>query len=175
VYHATRRALLLTNGDVINVDGVSPVTFSTATAGVNYFVEVKHRNHLGVMLATAKTLSLTPATADFTTEPLYVKPSSPALPNAPAKIVSGKQVLWTGDANSNKNIKYNGTANDKQVVLNAVGVATPNNIVGPAYRLEDVNMDGMTRYNGFNADRLNILNTVGVSTPNNVYYQHTIN
>jgi hypothetical protein len=175
VYHATRRALLLTNGDVVDVDGVSPVTFSTATAGVNYYVEVKHRNHLGVMLATAKTLSLTPATADFTTEPLYVKPSSPALPNAPAKIVSGKQVLWTGDANSNKNIKYNGTANDKQVVLNAVGVATPNNIVGPAYRLEDVNMDGMTRYNGFNADRLNILNTVGVSTPNNVYYQHTIN
>ncbi len=47
---ATRAALLQADGDVVDVDGVSPVAFPAITTG-NYHVAVRHRNHLGAMTA----------------------------------------------------------------------------------------------------------------------------
>lgn len=44
----TRAGLLLANGSVVDVDGVSPVAFTKAR-GANYHVAIRHRNHLGVM------------------------------------------------------------------------------------------------------------------------------
>jgi hypothetical protein len=173
---ATKRALLQRDGDVVSsVDGTSPIFFSLLPAG-NYYVTIKHRNHLGVMTATALPLNLASTTVDFTTlDPVYVHVAAPPITNAPRKIIGSVAVLWAGDANSNKNVKYNGLSNDKQEILNAVGVATPNTTVF-GYRIEDVNMDGMVRYNNFNNDRNYILsNTTGISTPNAVVSQHTPN
>lgn len=51
----TRAALLQRDGDVVDVDGVSPVSFPDAVPG-DYYVCVSHRNHLGVMTATAMSL-----------------------------------------------------------------------------------------------------------------------
>ncbi len=45
----SQSAYLLQDGSIVNLDGNSPVSF-TQPAG-NYFVEVKHRNHLSVMSA----------------------------------------------------------------------------------------------------------------------------
>jgi hypothetical protein len=45
---ATRSALLLKNGTVVDTDGKSPVKFLGVTPGA-YYVTVRHRNHLGVM------------------------------------------------------------------------------------------------------------------------------
>ena len=45
-----RAALLKANGEVVDVDGKSPVEFNLKSQG-NYFVAVKHRNHPGVMTA----------------------------------------------------------------------------------------------------------------------------
>jgi hypothetical protein len=173
---ATKRALLQRDGDVVSsVDGTSPILFSLLPPG-NYYVTIKHRNHLGVMTAAALPLNLTPTLVDFTTlAPVYEHIAAPPITNTPRKIVGSVAVLWAGDANSNKNVKYNGLANDKQVILNAVGVATPNTTVF-GYRIEDVNMDGIVRYNNFNNDRNYILsNTTGISTPNAVVSQHTPN
>ncbi len=47
---AKRSALLQRDGDVVDMDGQSPVKFSGINAGT-YHVVVKHRNHLGVMTA----------------------------------------------------------------------------------------------------------------------------
>ncbi len=47
---ATRSALLQRDGDIVDVDGTSPVTFECFKAA-NYHVAVRHRNHLGVMTA----------------------------------------------------------------------------------------------------------------------------
>ncbi|MFN3875587.1 MAG: hypothetical protein ACK4L7_06715, partial [Flavobacteriales bacterium] len=46
---ATRCALVQRDGDVVDVDGASPVTFRAA--GGSYHVAARHRNHLGVMTA----------------------------------------------------------------------------------------------------------------------------
>lgn len=47
---ATRSALLLRNGHVVDTDGTSAVRFSGMEAG-SYYVAIRHRNHLGVMSA----------------------------------------------------------------------------------------------------------------------------
>lgn len=43
-----RAALLQRDGDVVDVDGVSPLNYDTLPAG-DYHIAVKHRNHLGIM------------------------------------------------------------------------------------------------------------------------------
>ena len=95
--------------------------------------------------------------------------------NAPRRMIGAVAALWAADANTNKNVKYNGLSNDKQEVLNAVGVGTPNNVISSAYRPEDLNLDSKIKYNGFDNDRNVIANMVGVSTPNNIVNQHTPN
>jgi hypothetical protein len=173
---ATKRALLQRDGDVVSsVDGVSPLYFAMNAPG-NYYVSIKHRNHLGVMTAGVMSLGTASTMVDFTTlAPVYVHVATPPITNTPRKTLGSVSLLWSGDANTNKNVKYNGLTNDKEPILIAVGVATPNNTVY-GYRLEDVNMDGMVRYNNADNDKNFILNsTVGVSTPNIVISQHTPN
>jgi hypothetical protein len=43
----TRSALVQVDGDIVDIDGVSPVLFGSAPSG-NYIVTIKHRNHLRV-------------------------------------------------------------------------------------------------------------------------------
>jgi hypothetical protein len=63
---ATKSALLQADGDVVSVDGISPVTFSTVSCG-SYFVGVRHRNHLAARTLTPVTLNNTGTTiVDFT-------------------------------------------------------------------------------------------------------------
>lgn len=169
---ANKRALIQRDGDIVAEDGTSPVNFSTLSYGM-YYVTVKHRNHLGIM--TASPVALGPCNfgvVDLTSLPLWVKAGEL---NGPAKMMGSLQTMWAADANRNKNTKYNGLSNDKQEVLNAVGVATPNNVLSPVYRSEDANMDGKVKYNNTDNDRNVIANMVGTSTPNNIVNQHTPN
>ncbi len=169
---ATKNALLQRDGDVVSSsDGISPVTFPLLPPG-NYYVSIKHRNHLGVMTATPVSLTLGVHAVDFTTGPLYTINS--IVNNTPAITYGSLNLLWSGDPNYNKNVKYNGAVNDKDPILISVGSGTPNNTVY-GYRLEDLNMDGKVRYNNTDNDRNIILNNVGAGTPNKVLSQHTPN
>ncbi len=87
---ATRAALLLSDGRVTDVDGVSPVSFSEIAG--SYQVAIRHRNHLGVLANTVYQLSLVPTTVDYNLVGLYG--------TQPVGTMSGKRVLWMGDANS---------------------------------------------------------------------------
>ena len=51
---ASRAALLLSDSNIVDMDGVSPVRF-TMPSGM-YHVAVRHRNHLAVMTATPVSL-----------------------------------------------------------------------------------------------------------------------
>lgn len=171
---ASKRALLQRDGDIVsNVDGTSAVLFETVYSG-NYFVTVKHRNHLGIMSANAMNLQGCSTTSiDFTSSsPVYAMPS---ITTSPRKLNGTVYTLWSGDAANNKNVKYNGLANDKDKILTAVGVGTPNSTVNAVYRMEDVNLDGKIRYNNTENDRLPVINNIGVNNPNNILNQHTPN
>jgi hypothetical protein len=62
---ATRAAFIKGDGSIVDLDGVSPVAFTNLTAG-NYYVVVRHRNHLAIMSASAVALSASSGLYDFT-------------------------------------------------------------------------------------------------------------
>jgi hypothetical protein len=170
---ANKRALIQRDGDIVDVDGVSLPFISSIGQG-SYYVSLKHRNHLGVM--TMQTASLSACNSnqiDFSSQaPVY---SNPLILNAPRKSVDNMMALWAGDANRNKQVKYNGNNNDKDRILAAIGISMPNGTLAPVYRLEDLNMDAKVRYNNMDNDRVIILNNVGATTPNAILFQHTPN
>ena len=174
---ATRHALVQRDGDIVNsADGISSLYFPVIGAD-SYYVAVKHRNHLGVMTASAIPLTSSGGLIDFTTAAAVWQ--KPGVLNAPRKLVgSGIYALWSGDANANKNVKYNGVSNDKEPILFTVGIITPNNTVY-GYRKDDLNMDGKVKYANSDNDRAwllsTLLNSSAIATPNEVLYQHTPN
>ena len=62
---ATKSALLQKDGDIVDLDGSSDLKIPGFGAG-NYYVVVRHRNHLGLMAANALALSTNLTTIDFT-------------------------------------------------------------------------------------------------------------
>ena len=90
----TRSALLQANGAIVDVDGTSAVSFDQAPGG-NYYVAVRHRNHLGVMTGGAVSLNVGSATTiDFTVSGTSVYGSSPLKPMGGMKLA-----MYAGDAN----------------------------------------------------------------------------
>jgi hypothetical protein len=173
---ATQNALIQRDGDIVDVNG-NPLYFPCVCPG-NYFITVKHRNHLGVMTEMSLPLTSTTTSVDFTTAaPVWTKPG---VANAARETAGAFRLLWPGDTRTDKNVKYNGLNNDKEPIIYAVGIATPNNILEPVYRTEDANMDGRVKYNNADNDKNFILNKIiasnaPVSTPNDILSQHTPN
>ena len=62
----TRAAFIKSDGTIVDIDGTSPVTFTGLPAG-NYYMVVRHRNHLAIMTAAAIPLSSSSELYNFTT------------------------------------------------------------------------------------------------------------
>lgn len=155
----SRCGLLQRDGDIVGVDGVSALRFTSAIG--DWHVAVRHRNHLGAMSAMPVRITLAERTYDLSdgSVPLYGTEASAT--------VSGKQVLWCGEVLTDGGVKYVGSANDRDPILVRVGGSTPNNTL-PGYWPEDVDLDGVVRYVGADNDRDLLLLNVGSTTPNNV-------
>jgi hypothetical protein len=154
---ATRSALLLRNGNIVDVNGTSDVSFP-AMAADNYYVAVRHRNHLGVMTQNPVALSGTGSLIDF--------PAGAATNGGTVatKNVNGIRCLWAGDASAEGEIKYTGASNDRDPVLTRVGGSVPTATLN-GYFKEDTNLDGVVKYSGSANDRDIILLNVGGVTP----------
>lgn len=155
---ATASALLQRDGDIVGVDGTSPVAF-TAMPG-NYHVAVRHRNHMGCMTSGAVALSSTAATVDLRLA------STSAFGTNARKTVGSRQVLWSGNVVRDARLSYIGTDNDRDPILQAIGGVIPTNTI-TGYRVEDVNLDGTVKYTGENNDRDVILQNIGGVVPTN--------
>lgn len=162
----TRSALVQRDGDIVDIDGVSPVTFNNV-ASANYVIAVRHRNHLGLSTdpATFKPLlgetKSTASLVDLTTQ------SDPNLygPSTAYVVSSGKNLLWGGNANSNNNVKYTGPSNDKGYILSTIlGGNSTSTVTG--YNQGDLNFNGAVKYTGPGNDKGFLLSTVlnGIST-----------
>ena len=157
VIKASRSIWLQRDGDVVDMDGTSPVRFTVPPG--NYHVALRHRNHLPCMTANAVALSASPVTLDLTTS------VTPTYGTNARKTIGAKLVLWAGDVNFNNTVSYTGAANDRDPILIRVGGTTPNNSMS-GYYPEDVNLDGTVKYTGAANDRDPILINVGSTTPN---------
>jgi N-acetylneuraminic acid mutarotase len=168
--HATQPALVVASacalvqrdGDVVAVDGSSPVRLFVD--GGNYHVAIRHRNHLGVMTANAIALSPTASTVDLTSSATTVHGIQAR------KAVGAVQVLWPGDATRNGILSYTGMANDRDPILLAIGGSTPTSSI-TGYRIEDTNLDGVVKYTGSANDRDVILLNIGGTVPTSLRLQ----
>ena len=130
----TRAALLKSDGTIVDLDGVGPVTFDGASPG-DYYVVVRHRNHIGVMSAAPIALSDTSEVYDFLTG------SSKAYgANAMKELETGVWGLFAADANADGQV----TAPD----FNAWNAATTAGLAG--YQQADFNLDGLVTAPDFN-------------------------
>ncbi|MBL7981119.1 MAG: hypothetical protein JNL52_04850 [Flavobacteriales bacterium] len=153
----SRSALLQRDGDVVDVDGGSAVQLLAAPG--NYYIVVRHRNHLGVATATPIALTQSGTSVDLTSV-------STATYGVDAQaIVNGMRMLWPGDSDHNGIVRYTGGVNDRDPVLTAIGGVIPTSTVTNAYHVGDLNLDGVIRYTGANNDRDIILQTIGGSVP----------
>ena len=165
VVAAARGALLQRDGDVVDLDGVSPVTFNVAEG--DYYLVARHRNHLGVM--TASTISLMEndtSSVDFTS------PGTATFGNAAqCELEPGVLGLWAGNAKLDRQVIYQGNLNDLSDVFFEVLTAPDNtnnliSFIREGYNQNDLNMDGNTIYQGPNND-LEVPFFTVLSHPNN--------
>ncbi|MBP6390241.1 MAG: hypothetical protein KA175_13990 [Flavobacteriales bacterium] len=157
---ATRSALIQRDGDIVATDGVSPLTFNQPPG--NYNVALRHRNHLGVMTvnATALGLSTTPVDLALASTATYGTNARKSITGA-----FPTQALWAGDVTFNNQLKYAGSANDRDPILTAIGGSIPTNTLSGQYRKEDINMNGQVKYAGSANDRDILLQNIGGSVP----------
>ncbi len=147
---ATRSALLQRDGDVVDLDGVSPLHFEGIEAG-DYLVAVRHRNHLGVMSTQVFPLAEIPVVVDFT------DPKMKIYGNHPLIQIMDKMALFGGDANHDGEVRIEGPENDKDriffhVLRSPENVDANYNFILHGYDDSDVNLDGLVKYQGPTSD-----------------------
>ena len=149
------------DGDIVDVDGVSPVTFNGIADG-NYILTVRHRNHLGLsynqaspkLLTETKSLAYDPAKVfDFrTVAQANLFGTAAAYTTASHPTLTTVNLLWGGNANSNTTSNYQGPGNDRAAILLDLGgieLATP----AAGYFRSDLNMNRLVRYQAPGNDR----------------------
>ncbi|HMU45161.1 MAG TPA: hypothetical protein PKC72_02280 [Chitinophagaceae bacterium] len=175
----TRSALIQRDGDIVDVDGVSPVTFNNILSD-NYIITVRHRNHLGIsfnqasskLVTEQKSSAYTPSRVfDLRTalsSQLYGT-SGAAYTTLTHPTLGTVNVMWGGDASGNAIVRYQGSngptgPNDRLVLLQSLGGVESNVFTG--YYRGDLNMNKIMRYQGSNGptgpnDRLVLLQMIG--------------
>jgi len=168
---ATRAGLLQRDGDVVDVDGLSPLLFASTLAG-SYYVAVRHRNHLGAMTEAPIALSTMGTVVDFTQTTIALWDDGTGFNGFEQATIGGRYALWAGNTNQNQSTVYSGQVNDKSPIFNKIDTAPGNSLrlqsyVFNGYHPEDVNLSGEAIYSGQNNDPNYIFNIVD-SHPRNL-------
>ena len=158
---ATRAGILLQNGTIIDTAGnfATPLSFPNVASG-SYYIVVRHRNHLGVMSATAQALTTSSASYDFTTgnAQAYSGAGTDGNNTPMALLSGGLYGMWGGDANDDGQVYYISSGNDVDAILNNYLFGDAINGYNNLYEDGDVNMDGQTYYISTGSDKDWILN-----------------
>lgn len=152
---ATRCGLLQRDGDVRDMDNVSPLGFCVPSGA--YFVAIRHRNHLGVM-------SGDPVQVNGYASLDLSDPTKATWRYDSRKAMGGIMAMWAGDVNFDGTIRYTGQGNDRDVVLSKVGGVVPTATV-TGFEQGDVNLNGVVQYTGQENDRDRILQNIGGVVP----------
>jgi len=181
---ATRSALLQRDGDIVDVDGISSVTFDAPPG--DYYVTIRHRNHLSVTTANPITfLTGSCASVDFTNSTTDVYNITTSYDgNERWDLGGGLLGLWPGNADMDGDVQANtdfmtNPLHDVlaigQRVLNDPGNPFNNtNFVVSAYAKEDLNMNGGVALTAAGNDVDIVINTVEnfpLNTTNDLNYR----
>lgn len=158
---ATRSGLLQRDGDIVDVDGVSDLSFDVSMD--SFYVVVRHRSHLGAMsmkvsnTAFVDFTSLSTPLFDFgTTKYANFDYSGLATNNS---VKTGYRSLWAGDANGDGKLKFVNPNDDLNFLFYEV-FANGNNLQNNAnfnfaydYYQGDYNMNGKSKFDNPDDDK----------------------
>jgi len=190
---ATRSALVQRDGDIVDLDGTSSVFFPDVNSD-NYFLVVRHRNHLGAMTKYPLTPEVLADLVDFSdlatdvfdfanTDNMF-NYSGLALNTM---TVEGNELraLWAGDANADGKIIYRGEDNDLTVIHEEI--AGFDLVLNPMFKLDfqlsvgylqgDLDMNGKTKFNNPNDDNnlmLVLVTLYSLNTKNIANFAHLV-
>lgn len=162
----TQSALLQRDGDVVSVKGEEILVFESMFPG-NYYVSIKHRNHLGMYSLYPQNFNLTTTqSVDFT------DPHTPIMGDVPGADCGGKRAMWSGDVNGDTKIIFQGPQNDVfhmflHIMLEEGNVDLLSNYINYGYTQNDFNLDGTVIYQGPNNDRSQLLHKTVLAHPDN--------
>jgi hypothetical protein len=148
----TRAGLLQKDGDIVDIDGLSSLCFNQSVPG-NYYVAVRHRNHIGTMVASAVALTGTGTIVDFTNTATDLWNSQANYDGIEQVIIGGQYALWAGNTDSDGQIIFAGQFNDNDPTFDLVNTAASNffgsqTFILPGYFAMDVNLDGRVVFAG---------------------------
>ena len=157
----TRSVLIQRDGDIVDVDGISPVTFNNVANGT-YTIAIRHRNHLGLSTnpASPRSLNETKSTA-FTTNAVELRTmvgtdiygTSSGFTSSIHPTLGTVNLLWGGNANFNNNVRYTSLSNDKDYILVTTLNNSPATVLTNVYSAADINMNKVVRYTGLTNDK----------------------
>jgi hypothetical protein len=156
-----RSALLQRDGDIVDVNGLGILKFTSPLD--NYFVAIKHRNHLGIMSNAALQLDGNRVNLDFTDATIPITFGSNAQTTAGMPVDTFG--MWTGNVNGDTLVQYSGTNPDAPAILSLV-LNDPGNFLNfstfvvNGYNTNDLDMDGRVQYEGVSPDSPFILQNV---------------
>jgi len=160
----TVSALVQRDGDIVAADGGA---LNVPGLPASFYVAIKHRNHFGALATDVQAVTAGAVAVDFTTlanDDLFSLPGYSG--QEAMATVNGVRALYTGNANFDTQVKYDGAANDRQTAAGQV-LSFPDNTAQilnyantTGYFSGDVNMDGKVLYDGANNDRQLILNII---------------
>lgn len=183
---ASRAAFVKSDGSVVDIDGLSPVDFlSNANAG-NYYVGIRHRNHLAIRSASGAGLlalsALSTKNYDFTTALGAAYKNTAITTNEAMKDMgNGKFAMWGGNGNSNSTVNYGPFGSDRVFLLtqpNTPGLITrglgndQSAIISNVYSNNDLNLNGTINYGPFGSDRVFLLTNVLGNSQATIISQH---
>ena len=166
----SQSALLQRDGDIVDVDGISALCLNISKG--NYYVVVKHRNHLGIMSANTIGIGLdfTKTVVDFTNTNLITYGTD-------ARTSFGMPVgvlgIWTGDTIGLNQSQFSGSESNTAIIKDYV-LGDPLNsflsvaFISQGYLNIDINMDGMGVFSGSQSDSSIVKDNV-LAHPSNAF------
>ncbi len=144
-------ALLQRDGHLIDPQTGRSVFYLNDQIAGDYYIALRHRNHLGVMTANAVKLSATERLIDFSDV-------NTATWGNNARLISNNiALMWAGDGNHDGKLIASGPQNDLNYIISSVLLAEDNigfnaNYIYTGYNNVDINLDGNVIYIGKNND-----------------------
>jgi surface antigen len=166
----SKAALLQRDGDIVDVDGVSPLVVN-GILDPQVYVSIRHRNHMGVMTAAPVTLSNIVTPLDFTNGSVAefnygIQGAYDYTTLAQKDLTLNKRGLHAGNAYQDGKVKYQGANSDRSAMI-AELLNYPGNTLNEynynfatGYLNGDVDMNGQLKYQGAGSDRNVLLNVI---------------
>ena len=160
-----RAAFIREDGRIVDLDGISDVSFRTIP-DANYFLVIRHRNHLAIRSATVRALTSTmgvpvPAVYNFNSAQSQAYQNPAITTNAAmVDLTGGAFGMIGGNANGSAgtptignatvrgNGGTNGLVNDYVYLTTTVLAGSVNTPITNVYNNADLNIDGTVRANG---------------------------